>query len=147
MPEESLVKRILPHSAEAEQSVLGAMLYSEDAINTAMEILDADDFYNHQNAMIYRAIMDLYREGKPTDIVNVQDRLRHMQDVPPEVSSLDFLKNLGLYRGQRRSLRADCFGKSRSAAPDQSGRRDCGQLLSREGIGREDHGADGEDHF
>ncbi len=94
MPEESLVKRILPHSAEAEQSVLGAMLYSEDAINTAMEILEADDFYNHQNGMIYRAIMDLYREGKPTDIVNVQDRLRHMQDVPPEVSSLDFLKNL-----------------------------------------------------
>ncbi len=95
MPEENLVKRILPHSAEAEQSMLGAMLYSEDAIMAAMELnLQAEDFYNHQNGMIFRAIMELQREGKPADIVNVQDRLRHTEDVPPEVSSLDFLKNL-----------------------------------------------------
>ena len=95
MPEENLVKRILPHSAEAEQSMLGAMLYSEDAIMAAMELnLQAEDFYNHQNGMIFRAIMELQREGKPADIVNVQDRLRHTVDVPPEVSSLDFLKNL-----------------------------------------------------
>ncbi|MBR6406637.1 MAG: replicative DNA helicase [Lachnospiraceae bacterium] len=95
MPEENLVKRILPHSLEAEQSMLGAMLYSEDAIMAAMELnLQAEDFYNHQNGMIFRAIMELQREGKPADIVNVQDRLRHTEDVPPEVSSLDFLKNL-----------------------------------------------------
>ena len=78
MPEENLVKRILPHSLEAEQSMLGAMLYSEDAIMAAMELnLQAEDFYNHQNGMIFRAIMELQREGKPADIVNVQDRLRH----------------------------------------------------------------------
>ncbi len=94
MPEENLVKRTLPHSPEAEQSVIGAMLYSEDTISAVMQILKPEDFYNRQYGMVFSAIMKLYQAGKPTDLVTVQDALKKDQDVPPEVSSLDFLKEL-----------------------------------------------------
>ena len=43
--EEALVKRVLPHSVEAEQSVIGSMLMDRDAIIAASEIVVADDFY------------------------------------------------------------------------------------------------------
>ena len=43
--EEALIKRVLPHSIEAEQSVVGAMLMDKDAIMTASEIISGKDFY------------------------------------------------------------------------------------------------------
>ena len=46
--EEQIIKRILPHSAEAEQSVIGAILLDSEAIITASEILLPEDFYNPQ---------------------------------------------------------------------------------------------------
>ena len=91
--EESLVKRIPPHNLEAEQSVLGAMLYSQDAIQDAMEYLTGADFYQHSNGVIFDALTELYRAGKATDIVTLQNALR-AKDVAPEVYSLDALKNL-----------------------------------------------------
>ena len=47
--EEALVKRIMPHSLEAEQSVIGSMIMDRDAILTASEQLVKDDFYNSSN--------------------------------------------------------------------------------------------------
>ena len=93
MPDETLVKRIPPHNIDAEKSVIGSMLYSEDAISAAMELLKPEDFYQHQYGQIFGAIMEQYRNGKPTDIVTLQDALKR-QDVSPEVYSLDFLKDL-----------------------------------------------------
>ena len=49
--EEALIKRIPPHSLEAEQSVIGAMLLDRDAILVASEILTSDDFYQNQYGM------------------------------------------------------------------------------------------------
>ena len=46
--EEALIKRILPHSIEAEQSVIGSMIMNKDAIVTASEIITGDDFYQQQ---------------------------------------------------------------------------------------------------
>ena len=46
--EEALVKRVLPHSVEAEQSVIGAMLMDRDAIIAASETVVADEFYQRQ---------------------------------------------------------------------------------------------------
>ena len=43
--EEALIKRVLPHSIEAEQSVVGAMLMDKEAIMTASEIISGEDFY------------------------------------------------------------------------------------------------------
>ena len=91
--EEALIKRVLPHSVEAEQSVIGSMIMDRDAILAASEIITSEDFYQHQYGVIFDAMVELYNEGKPVDLVTLQDRLRE-KDVPPEISSLDFAKDL-----------------------------------------------------
>ena len=91
--EEALIKRVLPHSAEAEQSVIGSMLIDREAIMTASEIIDSSDFYQHQYGVLFDAMLELYNEGKPVDLITLQDRLRE-KDVPPEISSLEFARDL-----------------------------------------------------
>lgn len=91
--EEALLKRVLPHSVEAEQSVIGSMLMDREAIVVASEIVTADDFYGKQFAVLYEAMIELNDEGKPVDLVTLQDRLRE-KEVPPEVSSLEFVRDL-----------------------------------------------------
>ena len=91
--EEALVKRVLPHSVEAEQSVIGSMLMDRDAIIAASEIVVADDFYQHQYGIMFDTMVELFNEGKPVDLVTLQDRLKE-KDVPPEVCSLDFVRDI-----------------------------------------------------
>lgn len=67
--EEELIKRILPHSAEAEQSVVGSMLMDKDAVLTASEKLTKDDFYQYQYGVLFEAMVELYQEGAPVDVV------------------------------------------------------------------------------
>ncbi|MDD7522095.1 MAG: DnaB-like helicase N-terminal domain-containing protein, partial [Lachnoclostridium sp.] len=57
--DESAIKRIMPHSTEAEQSVLGSMLIDNDTIQIAAEILTGEDFYSHQYGLIFDAIVAL----------------------------------------------------------------------------------------
>ncbi len=91
--EETLMKRVLPHSAEAEQSVIGSMLMDRDAIIAASEIITPDEFYQHQYGVMFEAMVELFNEGKPVDLVTLQDRLKE-KDVPPEVSSLEFVRDI-----------------------------------------------------
>ena len=91
--EEALVKRVLPHSIEAEQSVIGLMLMDRDAIIAASEIVVADDFYQKQYGIMFDTMVELFNEGKPVDLVTLQDRLKE-KDVPPEVCSLDFVRDI-----------------------------------------------------
>ena len=91
--EEALIKRVLPHSVEAEQSVIGAMIMDRDAIMTASEVITSEDFYQSQYGVLFDAMLELYNEGKPVDLVTLQERLRE-KDVPPEISSLEFAKDL-----------------------------------------------------
>ena len=91
--EEALIKRILPHSIEAEQSVIGSMLMGREASMAASEILTSDDFYQHQYGVIFDAMVELFNEGKPVDLVTLQNRLRE-KDVPPEISSMEFVRDL-----------------------------------------------------
>ena len=91
--EEALIKRVLPHSLEAEQSVIGSMLMDREAIITASEIVTADDFYQHQYGVMYESMVELFNEGKPVDLVTLQNRLKE-KDVPPEVSSLEFVRDI-----------------------------------------------------
>lgn len=91
--EENLIKRILPHSIEAEQSVIGSMLLEKEAIVVATEMLHTDDFYQHQYGIMFETITELYNAGKPTDLVTLQDALK-MKDAPPEISGIDFLRDL-----------------------------------------------------
>lgn len=91
--EESLLKRVMPHSVEAEQSVIGAMIMDRDAVIVATEMLTADDFYQKQYAVLFEAMTELYREDKPIDMVTLQNRLR-ARDVPQEISSLEFIGDM-----------------------------------------------------
>ena len=74
--EEALIKRVLPHSVEAEQSVVGSMLMGREAILVASEILVKEDFYQQQYGVIFESMVELYNEGKPVDLVTLQNRLR-----------------------------------------------------------------------
>ncbi len=91
--DEALLKRVLPHSIEAEQSVIGSMLMDRDAIVTVSELLQGDDFYGKQYGIVFEAMVELYNEAKPVDMITLQDRLKE-KDVPPEVSSLEFVKDI-----------------------------------------------------
>lgn len=91
--EETLLKRVLPHSPEAEQSVIGSMLLDRDAILTASEIITGEDFYTRQYGVLFNAMVDLFNEGQPVDLITLQNRLQSL-DVPPEISSLEFIRDL-----------------------------------------------------
>ena len=91
--DEALIKRVLPHSVEAEQSVIGSMLMDREAIIAASEIITGADFYQHQYGVMFESMVELFNEGKPVDLVTLQNRLRE-KDVPPEVSSLDFVRDI-----------------------------------------------------
>mgnify|MGYP000999239543 FL=1 len=91
--DDALMKRILPHSIEAEQSVIGSMLMDRDAIIAASEIVTAGDFYQHQYGVMFEAMLELFNENLPVDLVTLQNRLKE-KDVPPEVSSLDFVRDI-----------------------------------------------------
>ncbi len=91
--EENVLKRILPHSSEAEQAVIGSMIMDRDAIVAAAEIIDGEDFYNRQYGILFETMVELNNEGSPVDLVTLQNRLRE-KDVPPEVSSLEFVRDL-----------------------------------------------------
>jgi len=91
--EEALIKRVLPHSIEAEQSVVGSMIMDREAILTASEIITSDDFYQHQYGVLFEAMVELFTEDKPVDLVTLQNRLKE-KDVPPEISSLEFVRDL-----------------------------------------------------
>jgi len=91
--DEALIKRVLPHSIEAEQAVIGAMLMDKEAILTSSEIISGDDFYQSAYGVIFEAIVEIYNEGKPVDLITLQTRLKE-KDVPAEISSLDFVRDL-----------------------------------------------------
>ena len=91
--EDALIKRVLPHSTEAEQSVIGSMLMDKEAVLAASEIITKDDFYERQYGVMFEAMVELYQEGKPVDLVTVQDRLRQ-KDIPEEVGSPEFVLGL-----------------------------------------------------
>ena len=68
--------RLLPHNLEAEESLLGAMLLSREAIAAAVERVKADDFYRPANGHIFEAVVSLYGAGEPADPVTVAEELR-----------------------------------------------------------------------
>lgn len=91
--EENVLKRILPHSIEAEQSVIGSMIMDREAIVVASELITGEDFYNKQYGVLFETMVELNDSGSPVDLVTLQNRLKE-KDVPPEVSSLEFVREL-----------------------------------------------------
>jgi len=70
--------RVPPHDLEAEGSVLGAILLDQTAIARVLDFLGPEDFYRENNGQIYRAALELFREGEPIDNVTVAAQLERM---------------------------------------------------------------------
>jgi replicative DNA helicase len=68
--------KVLPHNDEAEQSVLGSILIDKDAIIGVSETLRSEAFYNDINGIIYAAMMALYEERKPIDLLTLTAQLK-----------------------------------------------------------------------
>src|SRR5487761_754430 len=68
--------RIPPHNLEAEESLIGAMLLSRDAISAAIERCGDADFYKPSHAQIFSAITSIYNRAEPADAVTVAEELR-----------------------------------------------------------------------
>lgn len=70
--------RVPPQSVEAEESVLGGVMLDNEAINTAIELINADDFYRASHRAIYRGMIELLDKREPIDIVTLSQQLREM---------------------------------------------------------------------
>ena len=77
--------RTPPHDLPAEQSVLGGMLLSKDAIADVVEVLRTGDFYRPAHGLVYEVIGDLYGRGEPADVISVA----------AELSRRDLLERVG----------------------------------------------------
>jgi len=75
-PRRSSAGRVPPHNLQAEESLLGAMLLSRDAVAAAAERVTADSFYKPAHGHIYDAVSTLTARGEPVDPVTVADELR-----------------------------------------------------------------------
>ena len=92
--EEAVLKRIMPHSLDAEKSVIGSMLASKDAIVEAAGILSPDDFYARQYGILFKAIIELDTKGRNVDLITLKDYISQMSDVPESVSSMEYVKEI-----------------------------------------------------
>ncbi|MDM0079220.1 AAA family ATPase [Variovorax sp. J31P179] len=85
--------RTPPHSIEAEQSVLGALLLENDAWPMVSAMLQAGHFYLHEHRLIFGAIASMLREGQPADVITVGERLKR-DGVAESVGGLVYLHDL-----------------------------------------------------
>jgi replicative DNA helicase len=86
-------ERVPPHNIEAEESVLGSMLLSKDAIAEVLELLHEDDFYRPAHRTVFRSVLDLYSHGGAVDAVTVSEDLRRNGTLA-EVGGAPFLHTL-----------------------------------------------------
>jgi replicative DNA helicase len=113
------VGRVPPHSREAEESVLGALLLSPEAANDVMDKLVADDFYVPAHQAIFEAMVLLYNSNQPIDAVTVSEELRRrgeldkvggiayltrLVDVVPTASNVEYYAGIVEEHGLRRRL-------------------------------------------
>ncbi len=69
-------ERVPPHSLEAEESVLGSMMLSPEAIAAVVEVLKAEDFYRPAHKKIYEAVLSIYARGEPVDAITCVEELK-----------------------------------------------------------------------
>ncbi len=85
-----------PYSMEAEQSVLGCMLLSKEAVSRASEVLKAEDFYSEGHKEIFDAMLDIYEKGEPVDLVTLTERLRVRNSIDA-VGGITYITNLSTF--------------------------------------------------
>jgi len=85
--------KVPPHDAEAERSVLGAILIGSGAINLVAEFLKPDHFYSSEHQLIYKAMLTLFEKQKPIDVVTLQDELKS-EDALKKIGGKGYLADL-----------------------------------------------------
>jgi replicative DNA helicase len=90
-----LTDRVPPHSTEAEQSVLGSLLLDKDLLPDIAGKLKSDDFYMEQHREIFEAILDLYDQNKPVDLITVSEQLTKRGSLA-RVGDYEYLSNLAV---------------------------------------------------
>ncbi len=90
---ENILKKTMPYSHEAEQSVIGAMLMDKDAIYVAQDNLNSQDFYEKEFMLMFDAISALSLEGKAVDMTTVIAKLREME-VAPELCGMERIRQV-----------------------------------------------------
>lgn len=89
----SAFERVPPQDLDAEQSVLGGMLLSKDAIADVVEVLKGHDFYRPAHETIYGSILDLYAKGEPADPITVAAELTKRGEIT-KVGGASYLHTL-----------------------------------------------------
>lgn len=90
-----LTDRVPPHNTEAEQSVLGSLLLDKGVLPDIAGKLKSEDFYMDQHREIYEAILDLYEQNKPVDLITVSEQLTKRGTLH-KVGDYEYLSNLAL---------------------------------------------------
>ncbi len=85
--------RVPPHNVEAEESVLGSMLMSKDAIAEVLELLREEDFYRPAHRTVFRSVLELYSHGQAVDAITVAEGLRRNGELA-DVGGAPFLHTL-----------------------------------------------------
>lgn len=91
--DEALIKRILPHSDEAERAVIGSMVMDADAVVAASEMITGDDFYQRKYGILFDTMVEMNNSNIPVDLITLQEALK-TKDVPEELASVEFLGEL-----------------------------------------------------
>jgi replicative DNA helicase len=88
-----MMGKIPPHSLEAEQSALGAMILDKDAVTEVVELITDEDFYKEAHKAIFRGIIDLYNRNEPVDIVTLSEELGK-EGIIQSIGGLEYLADL-----------------------------------------------------
>lgn len=88
--------RVAPHNLEAEQSTLGGMLLSQEAVAEVFEVVSGADFYAPKHELIYNAVLSLFGKGEPTDVIAVTDELNKSGGLV-KAGGADYLHSLTSY--------------------------------------------------
>ena len=87
------IDKLPPQNIEAEQSVLGSILFDNDAVTKAIEFLSPDDFYRESHRRLYHSMLDLFDRNEPIDIITLTDQLRRNNELD-SVGGIAYLSSL-----------------------------------------------------
>ena len=87
------IAKIPPHSSDAETSVLGAIMIDRDAIAEVAGFLLPEHFYENSNSLVFAAMLALFEERQPIDLVTLKEKLKEQKKLK-EVGGVEYLTDL-----------------------------------------------------
>tara|TARA_Y100001970_G_scaffold290274_1_gene423360 strand:- start:13646 stop:15040 length:1395 start_codon:yes stop_codon:yes gene_type:complete len=87
MAQEQTQKKDLPYSSEAERAVLGGIMLKNETWDLVSNLVKEEDFHIEEHKLIYRTISDLQENGRPIDVITVQEAIEGNGDLPKLINS------------------------------------------------------------